>query len=204
MREIVAVDAGGIPLVVQVLSSVGGFVAAAAAVFVAIRTSRSEHRQWLRARRLEAYSTFLEVAAHGHDAIYEMLRDYPHCLGQLNMIEQRASKTNEELGRPISQISLLGPDQVRVTAGAARLSFAWEAKRIIEFLAGDGVDGDHPQVGGLKVDLARLELTREQVDRWAHEVSEALERFKLVGAKELEGSGSRPWPAIWFRRGQGT
>lgn len=200
MPEIVAADPGGIPLAVQILSAVGGFLAAGSAVFVAIRTSRAEHRQWLRARRLEAYSAFIEVATLGHEAICDMLRDSSGRLGQLNAIEQRAAKTNEELRRPISQIGLLGPEQVRVAAGAARLSFAWEAKRIIEFLAEYGVDEDHPQVGGLELDLDRLELTREKVDRWTNEASESLGRFKLVSAKELEGSGSHQWPAVWPRR----
>jgi hypothetical protein len=95
-----------------------------------------------------------------------MLRDYQLRGGQLKAIEQRAGQTNQELRRAVSQIGLLGPQEVREAAGAVRFSFAWEGRWAIELLAEYGVDEDHPQVGDIEVDPSRLGLTREQVDRW--------------------------------------
>ena len=73
MLEGLAAQNGGmsIPFVQSLPAVIGGI----ALIYVAYRTSRAEHRRWLRQERLKAYCTFLEIA--------EVASSYPGPAGRL-------------------------------------------------------------------------------------------------------------------------
>jgi hypothetical protein len=101
------------PLVQALPAVIGGL----ALIYVAYRTSRAEHRRWLRQERLKAYCTFLEIAAGGLEAIQAQLVALYHGKGNPEAITRRAEQTNDDLQRPDSSIRLLGPEHVTVAAG---------------------------------------------------------------------------------------
>lgn len=187
--EVLAVDSGDVqtPLLVVMLPTLfGSIIGLAGLAYAASTNSRSEHRRWLRQERLKAYSTFVEVANDGLEAINAMLIDRLQTgQGDLGAIVRRAEQTSNELQRPVGSIMLLGPQHVSVASGAVRLSFGWSAKALLELLGeldlGASLTDD--RVG---TELAGLVLTQEQQSRWVQEVTDVLTNFKHMAAQEIQ------------------
>ena len=147
-----------IPLVQALPAVIGGL----ALIYVAYRTSRAEHRRWLRQERLKAYCTFLEIAAGGLEAMQALLVAFYHGKGNPQAIVRRAEQTNDDLQRPVSSIRLLGPEHVTVAAGAVRLSLGWSALDIIEAVG--ELDDDGSCLIGLRM-RNRLSMSCPGVSR---------------------------------------
>jgi hypothetical protein len=165
-----------IPFVQSLPAVIGGL----ALIYVAYRTSRAEHRRWLRQERLKAYCTFLEIAAGGLEAIQAQLVAFYHGKGNPEAITRRAEQANDDLQRPVSSIRLLGPERVTVAAGAVRLSLSWSALAIIEAVGELDDDGKLPDKSPGE------EPPVEELSRRVHSASEALNHFDRMAANEVQ------------------
>ncbi len=190
MGEILVANGAGtsLPLLIQILPvAISGMFTLGAAIYVALRNSRAEHRRWLRQERLKTYSTFLEIASGGLEAIAEMDEAVTERTGgSLKAIQHPAEQTSDELQRPIGAIALLGPKDVTESAGAVRLALGWKALAIVELLGELDLEASYAEVPETK-QIASLILTHEQVSRWAEQAFETLNHFQQVAAEEIQG-----------------
>lgn len=183
-----------IPFIQSLPAVIGGI----ALIYVAYRTSRAEHRRWLRQERLKAYCTFLEIAAEGLEAIQAQLVAFYHGKGNPEAITRRAEQTNDDLQRPVSSIRLLGPEHVTAAAGAVRLSLSWSALAIIEAV------GELDDDGKLPDKPADEEPPVNELSRRVQSASEALNHFDRMAANEIQDRRLRRLPRRLTRnRGRG-
>jgi hypothetical protein len=178
-----AVDSGvQPPLLVQILPTVvGGTLALAAAIYVAVRNSRAEHRRWLRQERLKAYSTFLESANRGLDTINAMLRrnerDYAAIL-------LRSTQISDDLQRHIGGIVLLGPATVTVAAEAVLSSFVRSADSRLNAIS--DANSEEEILRALEMPTGFQDPSLALLG-WINRASKAFDGFKRLAANEIQG-----------------
>jgi hypothetical protein len=176
-----AVDSGvQPPLLVQILPTVvGGTFALAAAIYVAVRNSRAEHRRWLRQERLKAYSTFLESANRGLDTINAMLRrnerDYAAIL-------LRSTQISDDLQRHIGGIVLLGPATVTVAAEAVLSSFVRSADSRLNAIS--DANSEEEILRALEMPTGFQDPSLALLG-WINRASKAFDGFKRLAANEI-------------------
>jgi hypothetical protein len=179
MVGVVPATTGGVATLVWV-PVLAAVISGLALIYVAYRTSRAEHRRWLRQERLRAYSTFVEIAAGGLEAIQAMLVALHHGMGNPDAITRRAEQTSDDLQRPVATIRLLGPERVKVAAGVVRVSLGWSALDTIEAIGQLDKDGMLPDK------LPSQDAPIEQMSRRAQGVAEALDDFHRMAANEIQ------------------
>jgi hypothetical protein len=171
-----------LPLFVQILPTVlSGILTFAAAVYLAVRNSKFEHRRWLRQERHKVYSEFLAIANVGVGDLRALLeKEKVRKVVDAEFVE-RAQQTSVDLQQLLGNITLLGPRRVVQAATNVVWGLNWpqlddiDANIVLEQLAEPYRHHEAVRLGGQGV-LKRLENAEN-----------ALAEFQRVAVEEVQG-----------------